>query len=461
LKEQTTSKFLVILFIFSFAPFFLSHEKAINFSPYNYGICQLLLFGIVYSLKGFSKNVFLFSPSFIAVSYINLNFLLGSFVFQSRLVFNDFNSTYSSWNHANLVMTYFNLANFAIVLSYFLAPKISFFFNLKSLGDLRKFSSGVIYFTGSCIIIIFTIFEFNLDIIGGDGSFSEVPKTLGAILIIVNIFRNPSIKKRIILYFILLLCFSIMSWEDKRDAIFLLLPMLILESTKFKLKINLKKILLILCSVGLVFYLIIVMSIIRGYGQYKVDGFLEANNHVLDYVKGDNFIPSFMNNLEISYTYLHSNNAVEKIIEYPELKTYGGTIIKPLFILIPRNIMPNKPQSIIHHYTNEFSQEYREKGGSWPVSFQSEMFWNFSFFGVFIGAIFFYIFNILYKYTIKLTNVNNIINYIPLLYFYEALLILFRGSGLDMFFVFILISTIIFITLKVSLRVIYVIVKAR
>lgn len=203
------------------------------------------------------------------------------------------------------------------------------------------------------------------------------------------------------------------------------------------------------------------MSIIRGYGEYKVKGFLDANKYVKNYVTSSYFIPAFMNNLEISYTYLHSNNAVEKIIEYPELKTYGETLIKPLFMFIPRSIMKNKPQSIIHHYTNGFSQKYREKGGSWTISIQSEMFWNFSFFGIFVGAIFFYVFNILYRYTIELININNIINYIPLLYLYEALLILFRGSGIDMFLIFMIISTAIFIAVKFGLRLTYDIIQKR
>ena len=461
MKENATVKLLTALFLFSFIPFFLSHENAINYSLYNYAICQLLLFGIVYSLKGFYKNIFIFSPSFIAVTYINLNFLIGSIVFQKGLVFYSLLPTYKNWSHYNLVMAYFNLANLAIILSFFLVRKVSFTSRLKSICDLRKFSSGLIYFASILLIVFFSIFDLKLGFIGGDGSFSEIPKTIGAILIIVNIFKNPNVKKRLFFYFILLFCFSIISWEDKRDAIFLLLPIVIVESTKFKLKISLKKIILTCLSVCSILYLIIVMSITRGYGQYKANGFMEASSYVTDYITSSYFIPAFMNNLEISYTYLHSNNAVEKIIKHPELITYGETVIKPLFMFIPRSVMENKPQSIIHHYTNGFSKEYRDKGGSWTISIQSEMFWNFSYLGIFVGAFFFYIFNMLYRYIIDLIKNNDIINYIPLLYFYEALLILFRGSGIDMFLIFMIISTGIFIAFKFCLRLTHDIIKKR
>lgn len=442
-------------------PFFLSHQTALSYSPYNYAIQQLALFAIVYSLKGFSKNAFLLSPSFIAVSYINLNFLIGSIVFNKGLVFNVLKPPYESWGNAHLVLGYFNLANFAIILSFFLVKKFSFSYKTKTICDLRRFSSGFMYLFGIVTVLFFTLVDLKLGFIGGDGSFSEVPKTIGALIIVVTIFKNQNLKKRILLYFLLLLCFSIISWEDKRDAIFLLLPIILLESTKFKLNLGFKKIILFCASVCAILYLIIVMSITRGYGQYDVDNFIDATSYVEDYVTGDYFVHSLMNNLEISYTYLHSNNAVEKILEKPDLKTYGETLIKPIFMFIPRSVMESKPRSIIHHYTNGFSEDYRDEGGSWTISFQSEMFWNFAFFGIFIGILFFYVFNLFYKYIIELVNTDNIINYIPLLYFYKALLILFRGSGMDMFIIFMIITVVIFIVFKIGLRITYDIIKKR
>ncbi|WP_282079815.1 hypothetical protein [Aquimarina algiphila] len=455
MNKENTLKLLAGLLLYSFIPFFLGHDIAVAFSTYNYIICELFIIGIIFSLKGFSRNIFVFSPSFIAVTYINLNFIIGSFVFQKELVFDFLLEPYEEWSNYNLVMGYFNLANYAIIISFFLTSKTSYSFKHKLLCDLRKFSSGFLVLIGISIIVFFIFFDVNLSFIGGEGSFSDIFRTLGAIILIVEIFRSYNLRKRLLFYFILLLCFSITSWEDKRDAIFLLLPILILESTRFRIKVDLKKVLLIGTSTIAVLYLILVMSITRGYGSFKANNFSEASGYVLDYIASKDFIPGFMNNLEISYTYLHSNNAVERIIKEPDLLAYGETIVKPFFILVPRSIYKNKPKSIIHKYTYAYSKEYREKGGSWTISFQSEMFWNFSFFGIIVGGFFFYVFNIFYRQIIKLINNNNIINYIPLLYFYEMLLVLFRGSGIDMFLIFMIISSAFFMLLKLNLKIIH------
>ncbi|MBG6131713.1 hypothetical protein IWQ47_002967 [Aquimarina sp. EL_43] len=459
MNKEKTLALLIGLLLWSFIPFFLGHDIAITFSSYNYLGCLLFLVGIMFSLKGFSRNVFVFSPSFIAVTYINLNFLIGSIVFQRELVFDFLLEPYQKWSNYNLVMGYFNLANYAIIISFFFSSKISLSFKHKLICDLRKFSSGFLFLTGILVIIPFVFFDVNLDFIGGEGSFSDIFRTIGAIILIVNIFSFSSLRKRLLFYFILLFCFSIISWEDKRDAIFLLLPILILESTRFRIKVDFKKVFLISVSTIAVLYLILVMSITRGYGNFKANNFAEASGYVLDYINSKDFIPGFMNNLEISYTYMHSNNAVERIIKEPDLLAYGETIIKPLFIFIPRSIYKNKPRSILHQYTYAFSKEYRNKGGSWTISFQSEMFWNFSFFGIFVGGFFFYVFNIIYRQILKLINNNNIINYIPLLYFYEILLVLFRGSGIDMFLIFVIISSTFFMLLKLNLKLIHGIVR--
>ena len=456
---KKTTLWLLILLLYSFTPLFLSHSTALDFSPYNYLIFQLIIFGIVGSLKGYSKNRFVFSPSFIAVTYINLNFFFGSIVFERASVYAFLLGPYAEWSNSNFVMGYFNLANFAIILSYFIGIKTPSLFKIQPICNLKNFSSQVLFLSGVLLITIFVFYDLNLNFLGGQGSYSVVPKTLGALFLIVTIFKFPSLGKRLLYYLILLIFFSVISWEDKRDAIFLLLPILILESTKFKIAINLKKLILACFSLFVILYLILLMSITRGYGGYKADTFMAANSYVLDYINSNDFVPGFMNNLEISYTYLHSNNAIERIIKEPELITYGGTIVKPLFMFVPRNLYENKPKSIIHHYTHAYSKEYRNSGGSWTISIQSEMFWNFHFFGIFFGAMFFLVFNAVYHHTIELIKNDNIVNYLPLLYFYEVLLVLFRGSGMDLFLIYIILSTAIFLVFTFGLRFINEIIK--
>jgi hypothetical protein len=250
------------------------------------------------------------------------------------------------------------------------------------------------------------------------------------------------------LYIATILIFALSAAHNKRDAIFLLLPILLLESTEFNIRFNPRIIFFTTLGSLAVGYLIIVLSIIRGYGEFKPKNFLDACKYVPDYVKSDYFIPSFMNNIEASYAYLHSNRAIEYIINNPNEIVHGKTLIKPLFAFIPRKFFPSKPESIIHLYTNTFSKEFRAQGGSWPISFQSEMFWNFHFFGIVFCALFFFIFNSVYLNILNIITSKNIINFIPLLYGYQLILTLVRGSGMDLFMVYFIFSSIFFFVLK-------------
>lgn len=439
--------------MFSCIPFWLNHDQAIRYSPYNYLIAQLLLFSMLGSISKSARNTFLLSPSFIAVSYININFFVGSIVFMNGLVFGMWHIPYLGWKHVNLSMAYFNLANFLIVISFFLAKRIKLS-RERLLYDVRRVGKGWLIAMGIVLIVVFSIVELDLSLLGGQGSFSILPKSLGAIIIFVVFFRDFKLVHRIMCYAGVILLFAIASFEDKRDAIFLLLPILLLESTRYPFNLNFGRALLFISGVAFLGYLIIVMSILRGYGSYRPKGFLDATSYVTDYVKSADFVPSYMNNLEISFTYFHSNNAIEYIIDDPEKLSYGQTIVKPLFILFPRNIFSRKPESIIELYTSSFSREMRKMGVSWVISFQSELFWNFHFFGALVGAAFFLFFNSAYLGIVQLIKEDEIINYVPLLYIYQQALVLYRGSGLDQYLIDIVLSFAIFAVIKIVLRII-------
>jgi hypothetical protein len=444
---------ILLLIVSSIIPISLSHDQAIAYSPYNYFFAQILLFLIAASLKRVVRNRFLLSPSFIAASYLNINFLIGSLVFMHGSVYESLLTRYVDWKSLPLSMTYFNLANFSIIGAYFLSRNLKLP-NSKLLFDARRVKNLTLIFVGIFLVILFSFVGINLSFFSSDQSdFYIIPKSLGAILIVAILYRSVTLKIRIICYSLIILVFSISSFEDKRDAIFLLLPILLLESRKSNFRVDLKKGLTGILAISFLSYLIMVMSILRGYGSYNPSGFIDAMKYVPDYIRSEDFIPAFMNNLEISYTYFHSNNAIEQIVNDPKKITFGSTIIKPLFIFIPREYFPQKPVSIIEHYTNSFSKEMRSEGFSAPISIQSEMFWNFHFLGVIFLFFLFILFNSVYRNVVQLIEADNIINYLPLLYIYQQSLVLFRGSGLDQFLVDVVLSFLIYSVVKIIIRI--------
>lgn len=451
LRNQYASYVFLLIIGFSIVPFLLDHTMARNYSGYNYFILESLMILLAFFQNKENRSKFLLSPSFIVVSYININFFIGSIVFNSGLVIDFVLIPYSQWKYQHMTMAYFNCANLFIIMSYLVAHKVKIL-SLTNFYDLKKVSNQSLIIISALLIFLFSFLKIDLSFLGADGSFHIIPKSLGAILIFVVCFRSFNLTYRILSYLLVIFLFAVAAFEDKRDAIFLLLPVFLLEFTRYAITINFKKIILGCFVIGFISYLIIVMSILRGYGGFEAKGFFDATKYVKQYIYSESFIPSFMNNIEVSYTYFHSNNAIEYVLEDPSLMTYGSTLIKPLFIMFPRYMFPWKPDSIIHLYTSTFSKEMRDRGVSWPVSIQSELFWNFHFAGIIIGAFLFFIFNSVYLKVVDLIVKDEIINSIHLLYIYQQSLVLFRGSGMDQFIIDIILSTLFVVILKLIIK---------
>ncbi len=440
MKKQNQYLILLIFCFFTFIPFFLDNKTAFDYEFYNYCILQIILFALAISLKekGFR---FILSPSVIAISYINLNFMFGSYLFSNDLVFTKLLPDYKNWNFFSLRIGYFNLINLIILLCYFI--KIDFKSKKYLIADLKKINYKIIFFVTILFFIISLFFEYE---------FSIVAKSLLAICIFIIVYERINFKKRIFIYLFVILLFSLFSTESKREAIFLLLPIILLETSRLKFKFSFKKTFYSFIGFSFVIYLILVMSILRGYGGFKSTNFLDASKNVVNYIKMEAFIPSIANNLEISSTYLHSNNVIEYINKDKMSLLYGETMIKPFFIFIPRSAYKDKPKSAIDHYTSTFDSAFREKGGSYPVSVQSEFYLNFGWFAIILIIPFMLLYNVVYKNIFKLIKNRNILNYAYLLYTYELYLVLVRGSGLDIFLVYFFILITLFLFYKIILR---------
>lgn len=71
---------------------------------------------------------------------------------------------------------------------------------------------------------------------------------------------------------------------------------------------------------------------------------------------------------------------------------YGFTLLKPFFSIVPRELWPNKPETVSRIYSKVVNPDFYQRGGSQPLTFIGESFWNlgwFSFiFSFFLGGYF-------------------------------------------------------------------------
>ncbi|OIQ23499.1 hypothetical protein [Lacinutrix sp. MedPE-SW] len=455
MTARQTNKYIVLFLIgiISIIPIFLSNNIAAQYEFSNYAILQSCLFWLLFKFKE-DRFKFLLSPSFLAVSYLNINFLIGSWVFKNDLVFTRLLPDYKLWEYAASRMFLFNTINFVIIISYFLRLNLRFNFkeqvNLNTINQRFLFQITLVSFFA--VLIAAPYLEFI-------GFYITILKTVLALILITYAFKTFKFAKRSFFYLLIIFIFVLFSVDSKREAIFLVLPIILLESSKYKLSINFKQIIIFSGLIFSIFYFIIIMSILRNYGGFKADNFLEATTYVDDYIKSKNFVAGFMNNLEISSTYLHSNNVIEYIKKDKIDFALGETIIKPLFIILPRKYFVFKPRSAIDIYTTKHDDKFRNRGGSFPVSVQSELYLNFGYLSYIFALIFFTFFNGVYKNVLNLIKENRILNYVYLLYTYEIFLALIRGSGLDIFTVYTIIFIIFFFIYKLFLKLSYVFIK--
>lgn len=398
----------------------------------------MLMYGYLYTKKYF----FLFlTPIMLVILYIDISFTLGSYAFYNNLVLirADYND-YLNWEHTNTISLYILVINtFLFYLDLLFTKKYLNIYSKFKIDNESYFNIKTKYLQNIAIIffIIFFFIPFDVSFLGGSGNMAGVPMTISALILILIVSYSNS-KYKYLIYILILIGFASFSYASKREAIFFIFPIIFLEIYLNRVKVNFQLIMKLLLIGFFLLFLILIMSIMRGYGGYNIDSIniVSVIPFLFDYIQEDLFLEYLFNNIETNYTYFHSMQAMEYIHGDNSLLSYGSTVIKFLFITIPSSIYEFKPESIIQLYTEHRDPYYRSIGGSWPINVYSEMFWNFYYFGFFYVILFFIIFNLIFIKLLILINNRKIIYHSFYLYFYMQILMYARGSGFDMFIVY-------------------------
>lgn len=430
---------LVNIFLY-ISIFLISDNIARSYIKYIY---LILIFNHLLVISKKNYVFLLFTPTSLILLYTGLSFAIGSYAFNEGLVLKESQIiAYNNWD-------YFKWSNVYVLTALILLFYVDHFFSNVYIHTKYNLISRTVNFKAwyiilfLCIVLylIFSFIELDLSIFGSDGDLSNIPKTTATLTIIYYLAINK-IKKRYVLYLLILIIFASLNITSKREAIFLIFPIGLLESfinlNKFRIQHVFVSLMIILFCLSL----ILIMSIARGYGGYDLDYFniLQAIPFLFDYLTSELFLESFFNNIETNYTFFHSFQALEYIQNDINLLSYGSTIIKVLFILIPRSIFPMKPDSILELYTSEYSPSFRLIGGSYPINIISEYFWNFHFIGIIVVLLMAILVNYFFLKLIKHIGTSNFEKRIWMLYAYMHLITYVRGSGLDQYIVYVLIG---------------------
>lgn len=424
----------------------LASDKLIYAYGYWWYAVQLIA-TLLFYYKSKARFLVYLSPSFLSFIYISLSATFGHFVTCNSIGLADiYLTTLRNIHRLNLCVGVLLTSNFIMVLASFPMLRRSKHMDL-TVQPLRKTGSINNYKIIILLGIICALAIVKVKVSDSNASMAAYifPIQLGFTMLLLLNLKYLTLKPRFVVYGFLLLLFAIGSYDSKRQIFFILITLIFYEACingfSFKhIKINFK-IVFLTVLLGVVFlYIILISSILRGYGDYQVHGFWQANGFIFKYIGEDYFTSALVSNLELNSSYVNTINPINYVISGQQPLLYGSTLAKGLFVFIPSSIV-QKPRSIVDIYTSIYSPNFRMHGGSLPVTIPAELFWNFHVFSFPILAFMYLIFN---KYYLVLVNglIKNrtTIGFIMMFYLYASLMQIARGSGLDLWFAYCLIA---------------------
>lgn len=379
------------------------------------------------------KRAYFFSPAFISILYLYINFTLGELLFYNGIFMlaPDKSEYYSTWDSLDRNTFIYNLSSFLIVLSYLNAKPLK----LKDSGLKRiPLVNGV-----TCLLFLLFILLSKIDILIQLLPFFSI--------LFIGLSSKVKSPVRFIAYLLVVALIVSLNPDNKRESIFLLYPIAFIEVLRIKV-IKLKYIFYAIGGGALIFVAIIIMSIMRA---EMAGDFISSISMVATYITSDGALSLIADNFEISWCYINSFQSMEFINDDSTLLGYGISYLKPLFWPISRDVWPDKPESTMLLYTAVYDKARKIDGLSLPIPIVSDLYWHFKYFAIPFVYFIHYWLNNIYKSGLRVIrdNLNNndlCTGEFKGLYFMFIFLLLMRGCGLDLYLIYVIVFYILFKT---------------
>jgi hypothetical protein len=435
-KKMDKIKFSILTFSLIFILLFFNNNDIQLYGFTTYLIQLSFIFYLL--IRKNNNHVYLLSPSFLTILYSSLTFGFGHYVVSRNIGFKEI-----------YYLKFIQYENLWFITSFFLISNLIVFnaIPFKSFKTFKTYHYSKNTFKTSPIkVLLFLFILLTLNILAeGFANLGDFiyPLKLTVVIFISFLLKGFVLPVRLSFYLIELFLIGLQHWDSKREILFVLIFIVFYEIivNNINLRIKIKYLSSIIGVLCLAFYIIMVSSISRGYGEYNVGGDpVKASSHVLDFLSSDIAIDAFAANFELSYGYGHSSNAIDLVYKNPLNLLFGSTLIKFIFIPIPRGVWKEKPKSIVDIYTSIFDPAFRNMGGSYPISFYSELFWNFHLFGLFVLFLVFKILNRAYFLMINKISGKTSTYLVFLIFMYTTFIQFIRGSGIELWLIYGIIS---------------------
>ncbi|TWI86937.1 hypothetical protein [Chitinophaga japonensis] len=433
------------------------HQFLFKYS-YIFFIIQLVLF-VLHSKSIADKSLFFLSPSFVTLLYLCLSFALGAYAVSREFGLSDtYYRVIQRSKHLNWITAYLLGCNLVV---YLAIPRYLFKHRpVIAVGDRLpvkwKISkpTGIYYIISFTALLLLSLVEIDLSFLGGSGSFSYSLQ-LAIVIPVCLMLAMEGKRFRWLLYLLIVVFFTAGHFMSKREILFVFLLILLAEVLKGTVRFNYSfgKLLLFVFLGAVVLYVVIIASLLRGYGGYNVKNIFDANDYVSVYMKEDYFVDALAVNLEVNAVYGNSANAAEYVFSGRTPLLKGSTFLKVLFVPIPRSVFPNKPSSMVDVYTSKFMPVFRREGGSLPIVLYSELLWNFHLPGLLLLFVGYRYFNRLCHSAFTQIR-NGVLSFrnMSVVFLFTIFIQFVRGSGMDMWLVYYLVAIPVLLLLEYLLK---------
>ncbi len=293
-------------------------------------------------------------------------------------------------------------------------------------------------------VAVFCIFLFALL------SFKYINFLLGEQLVgsifcvyILSVISFRRFSTRLFLYALALIPFMLAMSHSKREALFFLYPILVIETIIGKWgRLNLRGIVVVTMMLCIMVLSIIAMNVVRAPDVFRVDSLGDYFTAIIDYLQWPDLTTYLLLNIEATYAYYHVYNSIDLAMKDIIQPLMGETYIKPFFIWIPRDWVDWKPRSAVDIYTTIFAPAYRAEGGSWAISMMGEAFLNFRIFGALLLVAILSRFDWIFRSFVLKNCGRGLLYGVGTIYFTVSLMNFARGTGLDLILIqFIVVMT--------------------
>lgn len=424
----------------------LNHDELIRRVPLLYLGTFLASFWAIYNKKDLTFAYFL--PSSIMVLYVSIFFLMGSWAFSKELVLMEFATFYEYYDLENLglISFYFACSICVTLLSKLLVkrpPSYSTPHNDATTTTAKNESpknNPLALLFSALIILVTSLIDVPLPG-GGPGSYSGIFFLFAIIYVSYHAKMNGH-WRRFFLYILFASIQVMVFYNDRRLLFFYCFILCFIEVfNKHPYRLRFRTIALFSLVAISLFTVNIAMAVQRGVGQFGSKSVADAFSYVDDYLRSDQSQTMLFHNFEGPGTFYYSYEAVDYMVRTKDYR-YGSTIVKLLFIAIPRSMYPQKPRSMVDEYTTIYYPEFRDIGGSYVPNLYAEAYWNFGFIGglIFLFVLFRWMDAVYFKWIWRLrSRVRVRPESVWFLSAFAMLPFLFRGSGFDFYGILVII----------------------